>query len=121
MRSAMTRDFAMTNQRTDLNCFTRTMVDHLYDSLKEAQSHSISRNAAVIEAQDGYRILTRKLARDDTPAEPKGIGLTIVLLLDDFFRNFPRIEDDATSKAFEQVVPDILDKLDIVKGLVPPN
>jgi hypothetical protein len=55
------------------------------------------------------------------PNQRKGIGLTIVLLLDDFFRNFPRIEDDATSKAFEQVVPDILDKLDIVKGLVPPN
>jgi len=90
----MTRDFTMTNRRTDLNCFIRTMVDHLYDSLKEAQSHPISRNAAVIEAQDGYRILTRKLARDDTPAEPKGIGLTIVLLLDDFFRIYPRIEDD---------------------------
>jgi hypothetical protein len=110
----------MTNQRTDLSCFTRTMVDHLYDSLKEAQSNPISRNAAVIEAQDGYRILTRKLARDDTPAEPKGIGLTIVLLLDDFSRNFPCIEDDATSKAFERVVPDILDKLDTIKELIPP-
>jgi hypothetical protein len=116
---AMTRDFRMTNQRTDLNCFIRTMVDHLYDSLKEAQSHPISRNVAVIEAQDGYRILTWKLARDDTPGEPKGIGFTIVLLLDDFFRIYPRIEDDATSEAFEQAVPSILDKLDIIKGLVP--
>jgi hypothetical protein len=96
------------------------MVDHLYDSLKEAQSDPISRNAAVIEAQDGYRILIRKLARDDTPAEPKGIGFTIGLLLHDFFRNFPCIEDDATSKAFEQVVPEILDKLDTIKRLLPP-
>jgi hypothetical protein len=110
----------MNNQRTDLNCFTRTMVDHLYDSLKEAQSNPESQNAAVIEAQDGYRILIRKLARDDTPAEPKGHGLMIVLLLDDFFRQFPRIEDDATSKAFEQAVPDILDQLGSIKGLLPP-
>jgi hypothetical protein len=110
----------MKNQGNDLNCFTRTMVDHLYDSLKEAQSNPQSRTAAVIEAQVGYRILIRKLARDDTPTEPKGNGLTIVLLLDDFFRHFPRIEDDATSKAFEQVVPDILDKLDIIKGMLPP-
>jgi hypothetical protein len=111
----------MKDQRTDLNCFTRTMVDHLYDSLKEAQSYPESRNAAVIEAQDGYRILTRKLARDDTPPEPKGIGLSIVLLLDDFFGNFPCIKDDDANKAFEEVVPAILDKLDTIKRLLPQS
>ena len=73
------------NQRTNLNCFVRTMVDHIYDSLREAQSNPGSRNAAVIEARDGYWILTRKLAREDTPQESKGHGLSIVLQLDNFF------------------------------------
>ena len=68
--------------------------------------------------------MNERLPTDGPPSFPGAPAMrprfTIGLLLHDFFRNFPCIEDDATSKAFEQVVPEILDKLDTIKRLLPP-
>ena len=100
------------NVRTNLETFTRQLVNFVVDSLKEALAKPEWRVTAIEEAKDGWRLLNRRLARDDVPQELQVICARLVFLFDSV--GFPADE----SEAVEAKLRNLIEQID---GIYPPS
>ena len=114
----MTDECATTSRNTKLINFAKILLDYIYDSLAEAQHDRASRSALIVEAKDGYVILMRRLARDDTSHELKAVNANIIFALDDFFR-FANVDNIEIDEQFERRLVESLARIDWIKTKLP--
>ena len=90
------------SMRTDLQSFTRQLVNYIIDSLEEAINNPEWRSTAIGEARDGWTVLNRRLARADVPEDLQVICARLALLFQS--EGFPDQDDERIEEELRDLI-----------------